>query len=124
MFMLCGDGVNTIVFATYEKVVQVLTDLRWDGSYQSARKILQAMPSITTGDEEVVDASERACMACGGEWFTLSYFDGAYATDCITGDPMTGGHELRELFRETPPAEILALLRTMMEPCDGDGIPL
>ena len=120
------DETVTIVFATYEKAVQVLTDLRWDGSLASVRKILRGMESITTADPEVFEAAKRACMACGGEWFNLTYIEeeGAWHGECLTPDIMTGGYELREEMESCERGDGLECMRSMMADCDDDGLPI
>jgi hypothetical protein len=120
------DETVTIVFATYEKAVQVLTDLRCDGSLTSVRKILRSMESITTNNPEVYEAAKNCCMACGGEWFNLTYQDeeGAWHGECLTPDIMTGGYELREVMESCERGELMPTLRSMMNECDDDGLPI
>lgn len=109
------DDTWTVVFCSYDKAVQVLSDLRCDGSRYHVTAILKMMESVTTADADLYEAVKATAMHCRSEWFTIGWRgdDDQWYGECMTPDP-TGGYELRDIFDNVKPENLLEELKKHM----------
>jgi len=119
MFMYDNDSEYVIVFAPFEKVVDVLLAHKCDGAPEALTKVLKAMESVSTDDSELMQAVQRTAMHARQEWFTLHWcpeYNG-YCGECLTPDITGPRHELRDIFEGVKPENLLDKL------IDGYGLP-